>query len=97
MKYTSRLKGMIEAIGDIERAIETNQKQMTYHESNMIDQNGEVVRYHADEIEKYEATILVLETALEYIMEIDVRRLHEFDEYNRAEKKAEAILYEVEE
>lgn len=97
MKYTTRLKGMVEAIEDIDRAIETNKKQMSYHESNMIDQNGEVVRYHADEIEKYEATILVLETALEYIKEIDIRRLHEFDEFSRAEKKADTILYEVEE
>lgn len=93
MKYTSRLKGLIEAISDIESNIETNKKQIDYHKNNLIDQNGEVVPYHDGEINKYEACNAILEIALEYVKELDIRRIHEFEESD----SNKPILYEVEE
>lgn len=89
MKYTNRLKGLIEAIADIEHDIETNKSQILYHKNNLIDQNGEVVPYHEHEIEKYKSSINILETALEYIKELDIRRIHEFEEMDN-----QTILFE---
>ena len=94
MKFVNRLEGMIEAIGDLERAIETNKSQIKHHEANLTDDNGNPVRYHFDQLEKYESANLILQIALDYVMELDIRRLHKFDEFERAEKE---ILYEVEE
>lgn len=93
MKYTNRLEGLIESISDIERAIETNKGQIAYHETNLIDQNGEVVKFHADQLDKYNSANTILQIALEYVMELDIRRIHEFEESDTNRP----ILYEVEE
>ena len=91
MKYTNRLTGLIESISDIERAIETNNGQLAYHESNLIDQNGEVVKFHADQIDKYKSANTILQIALDYVMDLDIRRIHELEE----SETNKPILYEV--
>lgn len=93
MKYTNRLEGLIDVIKDIERFIENDRSQILYHKENLIDENGEVVKYHADAIEKYESAIAIHELALDFVKELDIRRIHEFEESD-ANKP---ILYEVEE
>ena len=80
MKYTQRLKGMIEAITDIEDKIDSNKSQIEYHQGNLYDENGEVKPYHEEMIAKYTACNSILELALDWVKELDIRRVHEFDE-----------------
>lgn len=86
MKYTNRLRGIADAIEDIERAISAANDQINYHEKQKQTDNGP---YHNNMIEVSKAEISALKYALDYIQATNISAMHEFEEHS-------PILYEVE-